>query len=518
MRTPSCLIRRRAWPLTAIVVAIVMAAGLFALRGGVSRRADAAKLSKVKAKGPNILIILGDDHAADTLGCYGDPHGATPRIDGLAKQGVSFRRAYCNAPVCTASRQSLITGKLPHAVGVTRLQTPLPATAVTLGDWLGDRGYLTAAYGKMHFNSQLKHGFKDRIDTSDWETHRRANPSRPKDHVVPWRPFKDPVTVWLNADVNSYGLLDASMEATYFTKKAVEFFDQHRSDPFLMVLGYNEPHSPFKFPDDCLHRFKPEEFQARPVSEADRRAMPKVFRGITPEQTQGIEAAYYTSISYLDSKVGQVLDALDASGMAENTIVVYLGDNGYLRGHHGRFEKHCFYEQAVRVPLIIRWPKHLAAGTQIDELIEHVDLLPSLLELVGISPPPDIQGHSFAALAQGIPGEGGRRYVFSEYLENEEAMLCDRRFKLIIGSGRRRRREGFVTDDPTPGPYEHLYDRETDPNEDADLAERPAFAEKKRELTDALFERITKTRNTNDQPPADLDQLETIRWCLVPKD
>ena len=509
------MLRRPTWPLKALLLGLAFV-GFLLVREFSTRHAGASRVSK--ADGPNILIIIGDDHAADTLGVDGDTHGATPRLDALAKQGVYFKRAYCNAPVCTASRQSLITGKLPHAVGVTRLPTPLPASAVTLGDWLAHRGYVTAAFGKMHFNSPLTHGFEERIDTPDWRKNLRSHPPKGGDQIVPWRPFKDPASVWLNAEVKPYGLPDASMEATFFADRAADFFVRHKNDRFALVVGFNEPHSPFKFPDDWPRRYSPDDFTAPPVSEADRRVQPKVFQGITPEQTRGITAAYYTSISYVDAKIGRILDALDASGLADDTIVVYLGDNGYLRGHHGRFEKHCLYERAVRVPMIVRWPKHIKAGTQVNEMIEYVDLLPTLYELAGVAPPSDLQGRSFAALAEGKPGAKGRRYVFSEYLENEEAMVADGRYKLIVGSGQRRRLDGYVTDDPTPGPYEHLYDLQTDKEENVDLVQRPDLADKLKELRGALFERITTTRNANDRPPPGLNQMATIHWCLTPRD
>jgi choline-sulfatase len=189
-----------------------------------------------------------------------------------------------------------------------------------------------------------------------------------------------------------------------------------------------------------------------------------------------------------------------------------------MTGQHGRFEKHCFYENAVRIPLIIRWPKGLPAGKTIDDMVEGIDLLPTLLDLMGLDRPPDLHGRSMADLARGKPGEKGRSYVFSEYPENEEAMISDGRYKLIVCSGRRRRRDGYETDDPTPGPYERLYDRQSDPNEDVDLSSRPEMADTKRWLIDALYERITTSRNPDDPAPSGLDKLETIRRCLVPKD
>jgi len=123
-----------------------------------------------------------------------------------------------------------------------------------------------------------------------------------------------------------------------------------------------------------------------------------------------------------------------------------------------------------------------------------------------------------ADLVRGKAGEKGRSYIFSEYLENEEAMIADSRYKLIVGTGARKRTDGYVTDNPTPGPYVRLYDREADPNEDVDLSGRPEMADTKRWLIDALYERITTTRNPGDQPPPGPDKLEAIRRCLVPKD
>jgi len=118
--------------------------------------------------GPNLLLIVADDHGGGTLGIEGDPRRATPNLDALARQGALFERAYCNSPLCTPSRQSLITGKLPHSIGVTRLSTRLSDDVLTMGEWFRDRDYDTLAIGKMHFNGPSAHGFAVRIDTPDW--------------------------------------------------------------------------------------------------------------------------------------------------------------------------------------------------------------------------------------------------------------------------------------------------------------------------------------------------------------
>ncbi|HMB04616.1 MAG TPA: sulfatase-like hydrolase/transferase [Isosphaeraceae bacterium] len=150
---------QRARPIRAPVGVWFMALVVLVRPDAGPGRVRAERPNPPRPTGPNLLILIGDDHAGGTLGIDGDPRQATPRLDRLARQGVRFDRAFCNAPVCTPGRQSFLTGRLPHAVGVTLLSTPLPDAAVTLGDWLGGWGYATAAFGKMHFNAD-SHGRK----------------------------------------------------------------------------------------------------------------------------------------------------------------------------------------------------------------------------------------------------------------------------------------------------------------------------------------------------------------------
>lgn len=254
------------------------------------------------------------------------------------------------------------------------------------------------------------------------------------------------------------------------------------------------------------------------VSEADRREQPNVFKSLTPDDARGIQAAYYTSLSFLDHQIGRILDALDDAGLAANTVVVYLGDNGSMLGQHGRFEKHCFYEPAIRVPLIVRWPSRLPEDRKVQELVELVDLFPTLLELLGLPRPPDLHGRSLVPLLEARPGGEGRDVVFSEYLENEEAMARSGRYKLIVGTGRRVRQDGYKTDNPLPGPYEHLFDLRADPGETTDRAARPELAGIKDELRRRLHDRLVSTRGGLEPVPARLSEIEAIYWCLVPRD
>src|SRR5262249_42802883 len=156
-------------------------------------------------------------------------------------------------------------------------------------------------------------GFDDRIDTPEWERWLRGHPPKGGDRRKPWKPLHDPARVWLNADARPQGLPDSAMEATFFADRAAEVFAKHKDRRVARVGAFNEPHSPFNFPDDWPKRYSAEAFSAAPVSAADRAAQPKVFQNLTPDDVKGIQAAYYTSISFVDGKVGRILDALDAS-------------------------------------------------------------------------------------------------------------------------------------------------------------------------------------------------------------
>jgi choline-sulfatase len=467
---------------------------------------------------PNLLVIIADDLGGTYLEVAGDPHGATPNLDDLVRQGVWFERAYCNAPLCTPSRQSLITGRLPHAIGVTQLNTRLADDVLTLGEWFRNRGYRTAAIGKMHFNGPSTHGFAERIDLADWEGHLRIHPPRDGDRRRPWRPFLDPAAVWLNAARRSAGLPIESMSATYFTERALDFLKRSVDRPFALVVSYYEPHSPFRFPRRWRGRFRPEQFSVPAVSERDRQEQPAIFANLSPDEVRGIQAAYYTSLSFVDSQVGRLIQGLDELGLSSRTMVVAVGDNGYMLGQHGRFEKHCLYEPAVRIPLIFRWSNHLPRDRRIPELVEMIDVLPTVLHLLQLPAPPRLQGINLEPLIRGRPGARGHEVVFSEYLENEEAMVRSGRFKLIVSTGRRLRQDGYHTGRPLPGPYQRLFDLVQDPGETRDLSADPAHQAIKKDLLQRMYHRMVSTREGLDPIPPGLSPLEAIHWCLVPRD
>lgn len=469
---------------------------------------------------PNVLFIMGDDHAPYVMGAYGNRLARTPNLDRLAARGVRFDRAYANSPVCTPSRQSLITGKLPHAAGVTLLQTKLSEDQLTIAEHLKTFSYRTAAIGKMHFNSDLKHGFDYRIDRPDHRRYLKDHPPRAVPAGVrvkpPWQPFKDPARVWLNAEALPVGLYDEDSEGTFFARKAIEFLEQKSEQPFCLWLSFYEPHSPFDFPIEYAGMFDPKQMPVGKLGPEDGEQIPKVFSDLTEDEKRGVVAAYYTSVAYLDKNIGVVLDALKRAKLDENTLVVYVGDHGYNLGHHGRFEKHGFWETAVRAPLIVSYPARFKGGRVANGLVEFVDLMPTILDVCHVRHPEGLQGQSLMPILTGKASRG-REFVFSEYLFGwEEAMIRTDRWKLIYTKGDIDRTDGYETSYPRPGKTKRLYDMLNDPEELTNLATRPEHQKVVRELQQKLYDRLVSTHPRAASLPKTISQEQAIDLLLTP--
>ncbi len=469
---------------------------------------------------PNVLVICADDHAAYVSVAYGNRRVRTPNIDRLAAGGVCFDRAYCNSPVCTASRQSLLTGRYPRSIGVTRLQTALPDAEVTMAETLREAGFATAAIGKMHFNSELTHGFDVRTDLREYDAWLARQARQPVDPAIPvqppWRPFKDPARVWLNSACLPMGLGEAIMDGTYLAEQAAAYLTAAHDRPFLLMVSFYEPHSPFRFPIEYAGRHEPAEFDVPALGPQDDDQIPAVFRDLTPREKQGIMAAYYTSVEFLDRNVGRVLDALDRSGQAGNTVVVYLSDHGYMLGQHGRFEKHTSYEEAVRTPLVIRRPGETRAGQRTEALVELVDLAPTVYELCGVPRTAGLQGRSLVPLLEG-KATTHREHVVVEYAPNDEAMIRDEHWKLVYERGTQRRTDGYDTGRPLTAQRFRLYDLRVDPQEMTNVADRLAHAETVRRLTDRLIKHLTATAREKELIPRDADRVTLLDFLVQPR-
>ena len=470
---------------------------------------------------PNVLWICADDHAANVYGAYGNRQVRTPRLDELAAEGLRFSRAYCNSPVCTASRQSFLTGRYPHSVGVTLLKTALPESETTLAEMLRDVGYRTSAIGKMHFNSRLSHGFKTLVDLPDYQRALAARQREPFADDIEvlgaWKPFRDPARIWLNGSYRPYGATDADMAGTYFAAEAARQLHAAGDKPFFMMVSFYEPHSPFHFPVEFRGRHDPAEMPVPEVGPDDSEQIPAIFRDLSRAEKQGIIAAYYTSVEFLDRNVGRVLDALKESGHEHDTLVIYTGDHGYMLGQHGRFEKHCSYEPTIRAPLVMRYAERIRNGRSSAALVELIDVVPTVLEVCGVAVPEPVQGRSLCRLLDGST-DAHRDCVFVEYAENEEAMIRTDRWKLIYTTGRRERQDGYTTGRPLTGNAVRLFDVEADPNEITNLAGRPEHAALVEELTMRLADHMRKIARRPVELPEGADADAILAVTLPPAD
>ena len=472
---------------------------------------------------PNVLWLISDDHAAYVTGCYGNSTVRTPHLDRLAGGGIRFDRAYCNSPVCSASRAAFITGMYPRTVGVTVLSTPLPASAVTLGEVLKTTGYDTAWYGKTHFNSGLKHGFDIVRGVGDWrrwlkEQGRKVDDTSP-DVLPPWKPFRDPARRWINGVYLPFGSPDEFMWDTWFARQGVDFISGHRERPWCCVVSLTTPHSPFRFPLEYRERHDPSEFEVFGIGPEDDWQIPQVFRDLTDAEKQKVQASYYTSTEFTDKNMGIVLDGLEKTGQAENTVVVYIGDHGYMLGQHGRFEKHCSYEPAVRSPLLIRYPKRFGQGRSTSAMVEFIDIMPTILDLCGLDSPKSVQGRTLVPLLEGKT-DTHRDQVFVEYAWADEVMVRDDRWKLVYIRGQRRRSDGYDPGEnhPLPGSTLMLFDTQNDPGEFTNLAKRPEHRERVADYVSLLVEHLKKTSRVPDRIPKTDDPMVILDYCVQPHD
>ncbi|HEY4311154.1 MAG TPA: sulfatase [Pirellulales bacterium] len=471
---------------------------------------------------PNVLWICADDHAAYVFGADGNRQVRTPRLDQLAAEGTRFSHAYCNAPVCTASRQSFLTGRYPHRVGVTVLKTPLSESAVTLPEMLREAGYRTCGIGKMHFNSALAHGFEKRIDMPEygrWLAMQEREPLPTDVELLPqWKPFHDPARVWLNSFCRPYAAHEADMAGTFFADTAARELaesDARSNKPFFLMVSFYEPHSPFHFPVEFRDRIDPTQMPVYKAAPEDDAQIPAIFRDLTTSEKQGIAAAYYTSVEFLDKNVGRVLDALSAAGHGDDTLVIYTGDHGYMLGQHGRFEKHCSFEPAIRVPLVMRLPARVPAGAVSPALVELIDVVPTVLDLCGIDKPTTVEGRSLAGVLDGT-NEQHRDCVFVEYAENEEAAIRTVRWKLVYSTGRRERQDGYTSGRPLPGKTVRLFDVQNDPDELVNLAALPEQASRVAELTDKLAQHMRDVTPGARELASNADADAILARCLPP--
>lgn len=375
----------------------------------------------------NLLFIFTDQQRFDTLGCYGNEVIRTPHLNALAAESSVFQNAYVTQSVCTPSRSSILTGLYPHTNGCDRNNLPLRPETPTLAEMVTD-DYQCAYYGKWHLGDEVvaQHGFTDWVSIEDY--YRRFYSREEYLSLFSsyhyfllengFEPDYERAGVRLFDRVKAASLPEPYTKARFLGREAARFLRESEASgrPFVLYVNFLEPHTPYVGPLGNLYR--PEE---PPVAPHFRRKPPhnaaRVNRMLADQyMDQGflyghdlttaigcrrIRAQYWGNITLVDRAVGEILGTLHQTGLADRTIVVFTSDHGDLMGDHGLFEKCVLYEEAVRVPLLVRVPWLNQSPRSIPGRISQIDLVPTLLDLLGEPIPAALQGQSRAAVLRG---------------------------------------------------------------------------------------------------------------------
>jgi arylsulfatase A-like enzyme len=394
---------------------------------------------------PNILLILTDQQRWDALGCNGNPDIQTPNLDRLAADGANLDYCFVQSPVCSPSRASLLTGLYPATLGILHNGVPVPENAITLPRLLRNYGYTSANIGKLHFlphanrNHREIHpsyGF-DHLEISDepgcyddayraWVRHKAPDQADrisvglpPAAHV--WyqtMSLEDPVVHPVEGprfdfrEVTPFPADEELTHTAFVAEQTIQLLRQRPAGPFFCVAGFYSPHAPWVVPQRFLDLYEPSTFRLPAFPEEV-----EAQRGGTLFSDRALRSArhgYYAMVSEVDTHAGRILAALDELDLSENTLVVFTSDHGEWLGEHLRYGKGFPAHDCIsRVPCLIRWSSEIAEpGRTIASLVEAVDIVPTLLECIGIPLPPHLQGRSFLSHLRGtggVPSAGAPR-------------------------------------------------------------------------------------------------------------
>ncbi len=439
------------------------------------------------------VLFIGVDDLRPELGCYGAAHIQSPNIDRLAARGLLFERAYCQQAVCNPSRASLLSGCRPDTTRVMANNTflrPMMPDVVTLPQQFKNHGWHSMSLGKIFHHSESEPGDDPQswsepswyhgVPYRSWFTAEsdalikrlKALPDKERPRIVRGPPFE---AADQPDDVYPDGQTAVKAIETLRALKAAE-------KPFFLAVGFVKPHLPFTCPQKYWDVY-PADTIKLPTNYSPPKNVPEpalhngyelrtyggipATGGISDDTALNLIRGYRACITFMDVQVGRVLDELDHLGLRESTIVVLWGDHGYHLGENGLFTKMTNFELGTHAPLIVSMPKQVTAGKRTRALVELVDLYPTLAELAGLPLPPHLEGTSFAPLLTD-PARAWKPAAFSQYLRPGK----DRFMGRSIRTDRWRYTEWMNGKNESAGI--ELYDEQTDPQENVNLAQEPA--------------------------------------------
>ena len=445
------------------------------------------------AERPNIVFILVDDLRWDSLGITGHPFVKTPQIDRIGREGAVFRNAFVTTPLCSPARASFLTGRYVHAHEILGNgdNNARSHRLDTFPKRLHDAGYETAYVGKWHM----------------------GNDDSPRPGFDRWVSFKGQ-GVYDDPQINIDG--ESSKVEGYMTdilnEKAVEFLRKPREKPFLLYLSHKAIHGPFTPADRHKGEFADRRIEPPPSADDDLEGKPMLTREVddprarakakakAPEKAKAkakSKAALPplgggTAINQLrcmlsvDDGVGLILEALEDTGKLADTLVIFTSDNGYFWGEHGMGDKRAAYEEALRIPLLMRKPGLIPAGTTIDAPVLNIDIAPTLLDLAGLPIPDSIHGHTILPLIH-HPAPGWRGPILFEY-------FAEAGFPRVPSWHAIRTDRWKYIHYPDMDGLDELYKIETDPHELKNRIDDPAARDELAKLKADLARSLERTK------------------------
>jgi arylsulfatase A-like enzyme len=369
---------------------------------------------------PNIIFIMSDDHAAHALSCYGSRINQTPNLDRLAREGIRLTNCFCTNGICAPSRATILTGKYSHLNGVKDNRDLFDAEQVTFPKLLRQAGYETAMIGKWHLKS-------DPTGFDYW-------------NILPGQgEYHDPEMIELGERKKLTGYV-----TDIITDLSIDWIKSRKGDqPFLLLCHHKAPHRNWQPDEKHAHMYEdvdisePETFNddyATRCDAARHQAMTiehhfyeSDTKGPPPEGLEGQALKkwkyerfikdYLRCVASVDDNVGRLLDYLEESGLADNTIVVYTSDQGFFLGDHGWYDKRFMYEEALRMPLLVRYPREIKPGSVSDAIVTNLDFAPTFLDYAGVTAPTDMQGVSMRPVLAGHTPSDWRRSMYYRYYE-----------------------------------------------------------------------------------------------------
>ncbi|MBD3307251.1 choline-sulfatase [candidate division KSB3 bacterium] len=444
-------------------------------------------VAPMKSQPPNILLIMADQLIPFLTGAYGHEVVKTPHLNRLVEDGIRFDAAYSPCPVCAPARAALMTGRYASNIGAYDNAAAFSCEEPTVAHYLSLAGYDTVLSGKMHFiGPDQLHGFSRRFTTNvypadfEWVPVRNAAKPLARNHALQYVGEAVKIGRWnqfLSGDEETQFRAVEYLRAKGLETEAVRL-QGGTPQPFFLCVSYHHPHEPFWPPQDLWDLYAdaeiavphlPDQLEAT-YSILDRWL--NIYHGVAkaadlrkPASIRRVRRAYYALVTYVDRKVGELLDALRDNGFGHNTIVVFTSDHGDMLCERGMVQKRTFYEWSSRIPLIMRFPNGWQAGRRCPEPVNLIDLMPTLLDLVGIADAERVavDGRSLLGLVDG--SDENDREVFAEYHSQGCHAPC---FMIRQGSYKYVSIHGYES---------QLFDLEADPGEWHTLSGNPAYQE-----------------------------------------